>query len=349
MNKNNANTGSNHFISVIIPVYNGRETLGHCLKSVFESSYSNFECIVVDDDSTDNTVGIAESFNAEIIRLDKQRGAAYARNRGAEDAQGDILLFIDADVTIYPDSLAKVSTAFEKYPDISALFGSYDDQPGSTNFVSQYKNLFHHYIHQTSKEDASTFWSGCGAVKTDVFNKVGGFDENKYSMPCIEDIELGYRMKRIGCRILLYKDLQVKHLKRYSFFSLLKSDLFDRAIPWTTMMLGNKQIAKDLNLKPEHKLSAGILILIIFFMFMTMKSIWFALAVPALLAIFFLMNYDFYRFFLNTKGRDFTLKVIPLHFLYYLYSTLGFFVGYCNSLYFNHFQKMRKLVSKKRI
>lgn len=344
MNKNNANAMSNHYISVIIPVYNGKETLGHCLKSVFESSYSNFECIVVDDHSTDNTVGIAESFNAEIIRLDSQRGAAHARNRGAEDAQGDILLFIDADVTIYSDSLAKVSKAFERYPEISAIFGSYDDQPGSPNFVSQYKNLFHHFIHQTSKEDASTFWSGCGAVKTEVFNEVGGFDENKYSMPCIEDIELGYRLKRIGCLILLYKDLQVKHLKNYSFFSLLKSDLFDRAIPWTTMMLTNKQFAKDLNLKLKHKFSAGILILLIVSIFMTMKSIWFASAIPALLSIFFLINYDFYRFFMKKKGRNFTLKVIPLHLLYYLYSTLGFFMGYCNYLYNKHLDKTRKLL-----
>jgi len=298
---------SDHFISVIIPVYNGKETLDHCLKSVLKSTYPNFECIVVDDHSTDNTVEIAESFNVKIKRLYRQRGAAHARNRGAEDARGDILLFVDADVTIYPDSLVKVSKAFEKYPEISALFGSYDDQPGSPNFVSQYKNLFHHYIHQTSQEDASTFWSGCGAVKTEVFHEVGGFDENKYSKPSIEDIEMGCRLKRMGYRILLYKDLQVKHLKNYSFFNLLKSDLFDRAIPWTTMMLTNKQFACDLNLKPKHKLSAGALILVIFSIFMTAKSIWFASVIPVLLTIFFLMNYDFYRFYFNKKGRDFTL------------------------------------------
>ena len=112
MSKNNANAMSNRFISVIIPVYNGKETLGHCLKSVLKSSYPNFECIVVDDHSTDNTVEIAESFNVKIKSLNRQRGAAHARNRGAENAQGDILLFIDADVTIYPDSLVKVVKSF---------------------------------------------------------------------------------------------------------------------------------------------------------------------------------------------------------------------------------------------
>jgi len=339
----------NHFISVIIPVYNGRKTLGDCLKSVFKSSYPAFECIVVDDHSTDNTVEIAESFDVKIIRIGSQGGAAHARNRGAEAAQGDVLLFVDADVTIYPDSLNKVAKAFEEHPAISALFGSYDDQPGHPNFFSQYKNLFHHYIHQTSREDASTFWSGFGAIKKEVFYAVGGFDQNKYSNPCIEDIEMGSRLKKMGYRILLYKHLQVKHLKHYSFINLLKSDLFDRAIPWTTMMLTNKQFASDLNLKLKHKLSAGILFLVIVSILMTVKSLWFVAVITILLAIFFIMNHDFYRFFYNKRGRRFTLKVIPFHFLYYLYSTLGFFMGSCKYLYDKHLYKMRNIISKKRI
>ena len=151
---------SNHFVSIIIPVYNGSKTLGRCLETVYESSYQNFECIVVDDHSNDNTLSVAESFGTKIIRSDKQIGAAHARNRGAEAAQGDILLFVDADVEIYPDCIGEVVKTFKENPEISALFGSYDDQPGSSNFFSQYKNLFHHYIHQTSHEDASTFWSG---------------------------------------------------------------------------------------------------------------------------------------------------------------------------------------------
>jgi len=340
---------SNYFISVIIPVYNGSKTLGYCLKSVFESNYPIFECIVVDDCSTDNTVELAESFDAKILQLNKQGGAAHARNEGAEAAKGDILLFVDADVTIYPDSLNKVAKAFEEHPDISALFGSYDDRPGRPNFFSQYKNLFHHYIHQTSEEDASTFWSGFGAIKREVFIEVNGFDQNKYSNPCIEDIEMGSRLKQIGHQILLYKQLQVKHHKHYSFSNLWRSDLFDRAIPWTVMMLSNKEFASDLNLKIEHKLSAGILFLIIFSILMTVKSIWFIAVITILLAIFFIMNHDFYGFFLNKKGRLFTLKVIPFHFLYYLYSTLGFFMGSCKYLYDNHLYKMRNITSKKKI
>jgi glycosyltransferase involved in cell wall biosynthesis len=315
---------SNCFISIIIPVYNGEKTLGLCLKSIYNSSYPNFECIVVDDYSTDNTAKIAESFNTKLIRLNRQHGAAYARNRGAELGNGDIFLFIDSDVTIYPDSIEKVAKTFELNPEISALFGSYDDQPGCSNFLSQYRNLLHHYIHQTSLEDASTFWTGCGAIKREVFFNVGKFNEKCRMM---EDIELGYRLKAKNYKLLLIKDLLVKHLKYYSFSHLIKSDIFDRAIPWTLLMLSNKQFTSDLNLKPAYKLSAIVLIILIGFSLMAITSKWFVLGIPILLFLFFYINSDFYKFFFKKKGPVFTLSVIPLHILYYFYSSLGYLIG----------------------
>lgn len=321
---------TNHFISIIIPVYNGGKTLHRCLESVFNSSYPHFECIVVDDHSTDNTIDLAEPFGTRIIRLEKQGGAAHARNRGAEAAKGDIILFVDADVRIYPDCLDRIIKAFEDHPGISAVFGSYDDHPGSPNFLSQYRNLFHHYIHQTSLEDASTFWSGCGAIKREIFMEAGAFDENCRMM---EDIQLGYALKARNYKIRLDKELLVNHLKHYSFLSLLKADLFDRAVPWTVLMLTNRQFTSDLNLKVKHKLSGVLLILLIVSVLMAATSVWFTLAIPILLLMVLLINYDVYAFFWQKKGLLFTLKVIPLHFLYYLYSTMGFFMGSCKYLW----------------
>ena len=324
---------SKYFISIIIPVHNGAKTLGLCLESVFKSSYPNFECIVVDDCSTDKTIEIAESFDIKALRLDRQQGAAHARNRGAEAAKGDILLFIDADVTIYPNTLEKVAENFENNPTISALFGSYDDQPGHSNFLSQYRNLLHHYIHQTSLEDASTFWTGCGAIRRDVFLKIGQFNEKRRMM---EDIEIGYKLKAKNHKIRLVKELIVKHFKHYSFVNLLKSDLIDRAIPWTVLMLSNKNYTTDLNLKTSHKLSAIILVLLIISAFIATMSSWFVLVIPILLLLlFFYMNSDFYHFFLKKRGFLFTLKVIPFHLLYYFYSSLGYLVG----LYKYHLKK----------
>ncbi|MCP4399853.1 MAG: hypothetical protein GY801_21430 [bacterium] len=139
----------------------------------------------------------------------------------------------------------QVSAFFEEHPGVSALFGSYDDEPYETNFLSQYKNLMHHYMHRTGHEEASTFWAGCGAMRREVFLAIGGFDAHKYATPCIEDIELGYRLKKSGYRIRVLKALQAKHLKRWTPFSLLKADIFHRALPWTTLILEDKQFIND--------------------------------------------------------------------------------------------------------
>jgi GT2 family glycosyltransferase len=83
------------------------------------------------------------------------------------------------------------------------VFDSYDDETGEKNFISQYKNLFHHFVHQQSNTEAVTFWAGCGAIRQEIFDKVGGFDTARYARPSIEDIELGYWMRRMGYRLML--------------------------------------------------------------------------------------------------------------------------------------------------
>jgi GT2 family glycosyltransferase len=155
---------------------------------------------------------------------------------------------VDADVTIPPDAIGQITAAFRREPDLAAVFGSYDDAPAATNFLPQYKNLFHHYVHQTAREEASTFWGACGAIRREVFLTFGGFDE-RYRQPSIKDIELGYRLKRAGYRIRLCKALQVKQLKRWGVVSLLKSDFFHRALPWTELILRDRRFINDLNLR----------------------------------------------------------------------------------------------------
>jgi GT2 family glycosyltransferase len=260
--------------------------------------------------------------------MDRKGGAARARNTGSERALGDILLFVDADVEVYPDSLSIVARSFKENPGISALFGTYDDRPGRPNFLSQYKNLFHHFIHQTSNQEASTFWSGCGAIRKDVFHAAGKFNEG-YTAASVEDIELGSRLKAQGHRILLQKDLRVKHNKGYSFASLIKSDFFDRAIPWTVLMLSNKELVLDLNLKAAHRWSAVLMALWPLLLVFSLVSPWFLLPVPLVFVLYFGLNLEFYRFFLNKRGFLFTLRTIPFHMLYYYYSMLGFAVGTC--------------------
>lgn len=247
---------------MILPVHNGGTDLDRCLEALAASAYPAFEIIVVDDASTDGLTGpVALRHGAKLIVLDEQSGPAAARNRGAREALGDILFFTDADVVLYPDALALAAKALASNRQISAVFGSYDDCPGHRSFLSQYRNLFHHWVHQTGNPEAFTFWSGCGAIRRDIFQDMNGFDE-RYRRPSIEDIELGSRLRQSGHRILLDKTILGKHLKHWTLWNLLKTDLFHRGIPWMRLVLHSRRAPSDLNLNKRARAAtifAGLL------------------------------------------------------------------------------------------
>lgn len=247
-------------ISVIIPVCNSASTIGHCLDAVAASGYHDYECIVVDDGSTDDSAAIAREHPTHLVEVSGgPRGPAYARNRGAEVARGDILFFIDADVVVHPDALTRVADTFARHPEADAAFGSYDADPGGRDFLSRYKNLFHHFVHQQGDADALTFWSGCGAVRRSVFLAVGGFDEVRYRRPSIEDIELGYRLRAAGHKIVLNKELQVQHLKHWTLRQMIATDVLHRGIPWTVLALKEGHLPDTLNLRVSQRVSALLL------------------------------------------------------------------------------------------
>jgi glycosyltransferase involved in cell wall biosynthesis len=215
------------------------------------------ECIVVDDGSRDETCSIARQFGARVITTGGRKGPAHARNLGAREAVGDVVFFIDADVCVHRDAMARVISRFAAEPDVQAIIGSYDDSPHEQDVLSMYRNLLHRYVHQNSRQDATTFWGACGAIRRDLFLQLGGFDEG-YGRPAIEDIEMGYRLYSGGHRIVLDRALEVKHLKRWSFLNLMKTDIFDRGIPWTELILRDGRMPNDLNLQISQRVSVAL-------------------------------------------------------------------------------------------
>lgn len=313
-------------VSIIVPVYNGGESFRRCLTKLAEAVPSPLEVIVVADGDTDGSAQLAEQWGAKVVRLPACGGPARARNIGAEQAQGDILFFVDADVEIYPQTVEQVALAFQQDPDLAALIGSYDDRPGATNFLSQYRNLLHHYVHQAGQKQAFTFWGACGAIRRDIFLTAGGFDEG-YRKPCIEDIELGYRLRNAGYKIELHKAIQVKHLKRWEVFTMLRADFFYRALPWTALLLRQRNMTNDLNLQVSSRMS--VLLIVGTVMALIGTYWWMGCLIPALLLLLALLalNLPVYRFFYQKRGLLFAIQVIPWHWLYYSYSGLAFSVG----------------------
>ena len=224
----------------------------------------------------------------------------------------------------------RVAGAFRADSALDALIGSYDDAPACRDLVSSYKNLQHCFIHQRGRRQANTFWAGCGAMRRTVFLEHGGFNET-YPRPTIEDIELGYRLVHSGRKIILDPELQVKHLKRWTLVSLIRTDVLDRGIPWTELILRDHRMPDDLNLKWSQRASvalafclAGAPILgpLAHVPLGVLTAGW-----AGLLLATVAMNSPFYRFLAAKRGWRFSLAAIPLHVLYHFYSGVAFLAG----------------------
>jgi hypothetical protein len=116
-------------------------------------------------------------------------------------------------------------------------------------------------VHQTGQNEASTFWAGCGVIRRETFMGMDGF-KSAYQRPSIEDIELGSRLRRSGRRIRLEKTMLCKHLKQWTFWNMINTDIFQRGVPWVLLVLNNRDAPSDLNLSYRSRLAtflAGIL------------------------------------------------------------------------------------------
>jgi len=318
------------FLSVIIPVRNGKSVLPTMLETLCASDYprEQWELVVVDDGSTDDSSMLASRYADVIIRLPgRARGPGYARNRGVERARGQCVAFLDADVVVRPDTIRQLATTLSMRNDIDAVFGAYCDEPSAAGLVSQYRNLLHHYTHDQDPGEVHSFWAGCGAVRRQVFMDVGMYDEWRFSRAQIEDIELGYRISGNGHRILLRPDIQVTHLKRWTFWGMLRADFVDRGVPWARLLAEQKALLgksaekhASLNLRAKEKSNAlfvcvgvGLLVLAI-----ALRQPRLADIGVALIVLVVIRGLSLYSFFYRKRGFIFVVSAIVLHLVYYL-------------------------------
>ena len=164
-------------ISVVIPVKNSESTIGECIEALNRSNYNNFEIVVVDDNSSDNSIDIARSHGCKIVKSKGDGGVSAARNSGAESAESDIILFIDADITLSGNSLKIIEDGFLKR-DTDAIVGVQSRNLRFKDFYSQFKNLWMIYTYTRFPSYVSLFYTSIASIKKDVFFKAGGFDIN---------------------------------------------------------------------------------------------------------------------------------------------------------------------------
>jgi GT2 family glycosyltransferase len=217
---------------------------------------------------------------------------------------------VDADVEIRDDALARFRAAFEGDSTLAATFGSYDDSPGEDSVVSALRNLLHHHVHQLSPGEATTFWTGLGAVRRTAFAEVGGFDPDRRYL---EDVDLGMRLSAGGYRVVLDPEIQGKHLKRWNFREMVKTDFIGRGIPWVELLLRHRHSTGVLNLGWRHRLSAAASLLGLLALVRRRPGLLATCAATLVVA-----NRDFYAVLLRRRGWVAAATGVVLHAVHHL-------------------------------
>ena len=319
-------------LSVIVPFHRRLDQLRLCLAAVRTAEESlpdgarPVELVVAADGAVDDPGALAAEHGARVVAIPGPQGPAVARNRGAAAAGGDLLVFVDTDVVIAPDALARLAAAFDAGADIGAVFGAYDEAPADPGFFSQARNLAHSFIHQRSNREAQTFWAGLGAVRAEVFSAAGGFDE-RFRRPSVEDIELGYRIRAGGHRIRLDPAIQGTHLKRWTLWSGIVTDVRDRGVPWTQLLARYTAMRNDLNLTLKYRACVVLAYLLVACVVAApwWPRLW--LAAVALLVALWALDRDYYGFFVRKRGLAMALAWFPFHILHHLTNGVSFAVG----------------------
>jgi len=205
-------------ISVIIPAYNAERYIEECLLSLKGQTFKDFEIIIVDDGSIDKTYKIAEKY-AKVIKSLKNLGAGAARNLGAKEAQGQILVFADTDVVLPEDWLAKIIKNMQIH-NVECVGAGYCGSMGKS-FMEMFAYLELSYRRRNMPEFVNTVVSNNFACYRDIFFGCGGFPE---TFKC-EDLRLSFVISKKH-KIFWDKDNGIYHHFKTSLKDYLKQQCY---------------------------------------------------------------------------------------------------------------------------
>lgn len=136
-------------ISLVMPTIHWDGFFARCLPAALSDLAEGDECLVVFDGDPPPPPSWLSAPQLRLLRTDRRRGPAAARNLAAGEASGDVLLFVDADVQLHAGTLEQVRAHFARDPQLVSVFGSYDDDPVAPGRVSRFRNLLHHHTHSS--------------------------------------------------------------------------------------------------------------------------------------------------------------------------------------------------------
>ncbi len=198
-------------VSVIIPAYNSQKTIKGLLDSLFQQDFSDvYEIIVVDDGSTDSTAAIVSGYDNVKLIKQNNAGPAAARNKGAAEAKGDIILFTDSDCEAAPNWIDEMVKPFKGQPEIKGAKGIYKTK--QKNLVARFVQLEYEDKYDLMKREKyidfiDTYSAG---FRRDIFLDAGGYDIS-FPVACAEDVEFSYRLDSKGYKMVFNPKAIVFH------------------------------------------------------------------------------------------------------------------------------------------
>lgn len=212
-------------VSIVVPNYNYAESLAVCLRGIQAQTYPHVEVLVVDDASTDDSVAVAEALGVRVVRLADNGGCARARNVGAAHTSGEILFYVDSDVAMAPDAVARAVDVLRAEPDVGAVCGLEEPEPLlHDTAVARYRGLQYHYWSASSEGDITVLFPAMLALPRAVYEEVGPFNEG---LTQTEEVDYGYRLSR-RYRVRLTSAVRGRHDHDHALLPLLRK-LFHRA------------------------------------------------------------------------------------------------------------------------
>jgi len=310
-------------ISIIIPMFNAEKTILPLLESIDKQNFKDFEVIIVDDCSNDNSPQIVKdyqnSYQINFYTMETNSGPATARNFGVKKAKGDVLFFLDSDLYIENNALQNIDNFFQAL-DAKCMIGVYSKTPAEPGALAYYKSLQNYYNYTIHKENTVTFfWGAFGAVRKDVFEEIGDFDTS-YKKAEYEDYDFGRRVLK-KYPIHLRRDVIVRHYFSNSLSKNFK-DHFRRSGMWLNIFFQEKKFDNYVTTKSHGlgKTSGTLAILTLPLIFY--KPV-LALIPIILFMVYFLLNCKFFTLAFKEKGLIFFFKTIIFDLIFSIAINLG--------------------------
>jgi glycosyltransferase involved in cell wall biosynthesis len=310
-------------VSVVIPLYNGAHTIAEVLRALYQSSFRDFEVVIVNDCSTDDSLqvlaSVSDRYPHRLINFDKNLGVSRARNAGAAAARGEIIFFIDADCLVLPDTIGRSITKL-KEGDSICVGGAYTTRPWDNDFFSTFQSLYIHHV-ETKIEHPDYIATHCMAIRKSVFEEFGGFITDSFigHAASVEDVELSHRLIKAGYQLGRYQDIQVRHMFNFTFGKSVRNAI-KKSKYWTMYSLKNRDVMRDSGAAShELKVNVGTQVLNLGLLAGSLVSgrLWLLLPIAPLIAVNMAVNMRLLLLMKREEGWAFLFKAIAYYMLVY--------------------------------